>query len=366
MSKDFYEILGVTKGASKDEIKKAYRKLAHQHHPDKNKGEDAKFKEINEAYQTLSDDKKRSEYDTYGRTFSGGGGPTNGQGNPFGGFDFSGFDFSGFQGQQQGGVEFDMGDIFGDLFGSGGRRSTKQKVGRNIFIDIEIDFKESVFGTERKVILNRTSNCEFCKGDGAEPGTEIKTCEKCNGEGRLHEVKKTFLGNVSTIKECDKCEGRGKIAQKKCHHCKGQGITSKNEELAIKIPSGIEEGETLKMAREGEAIKNGIPGDLYVRIHVEKSSEFKREGFNLWTTLDVKISDVLLGTEKEVKTLDGLIKLKIPAGTDSGEILRVKEKGVPHPNRGRGDLMIKINVRTPKKISRETKELIDKLKKEGI
>lgn len=161
MSKDFYEILGVTKGASKDEIKKAYRALAHKHHPDKNKGEDTKFKEINEAYQTLSDDKKRSEYDTYGRTFNGGGGPTGGQGGPFGGFDFSGFDFSGFQGQQQqGGVEFDMGDIFGDLFGGGGRRSTRQKVGRNIFIDIEIDFKESIFGTERKVILSRTSNCE--------------------------------------------------------------------------------------------------------------------------------------------------------------------------------------------------------------
>jgi len=360
MSKDFYEILGVPKGASKDEIKKAYRKLAHQHHPDKNKGEDTKFKEINEAYQTLSDERKRSEYDTYGQTFSGGGAPGGGQGqNPFGGFDFSGF-------QGQGGVEFDMGDIFGDLFGGGDRRSARQKVGRNIFIDIEIDFKESIFGAERKVILSRTSNCEVCKGEGSEPGTEVKTCDTCKGSGKLHEVKRTFLGNVSTIKECERCDGRGKIPTKKCHKCKGEGIVSKNEELAIKIPSGIEEGETLKMTREGEAVKNGIPGDLYVRIHVEKSSEFKREGFNLWTSLDVKISDVLLGAEREVKTLDGLIKLPIPAGTVSGEVLRVKGKGVPHPNKSRGDLMIKINVRTPKKISKEIKNLIDKLKEEGI
>ncbi len=367
MSKDYYEVLGVTKNSSKEEIKKAYRTLAHKHHPDKNKGEDTKFKEINEAYQILSDDQKRSTYDTYGKTFEGGQGGA-GQGGPFGasGFDFSGFDFSGFQNQNQGGVEFDMGDIFGDLFGGGARRSTKQKVGRNIFIDIEIDFKEAVFGAERKVILNRNSVCQVCKGEGAEPGSEVKTCDKCRGSGQIHEVKKTFLGNVSTIRECDKCDGRGKIISKKCHNCKGQGIVSKNEELAIKIPSGIEDGETLRMSGEGEAIKNGQPGDLYARIHVGKNSNFQREGFNLWTNLDIKISDALLGAEKETQTLDGLIKIKIPAGTDSGEVLRVRGKGVPHPSKTRGDLLIKINVRTPKKFSRDAKQLIEKLKEEGI
>lgn len=367
MSKDYYDILGVTKNAGKEEIKKAYRTLAHKHHPDKTKGEDTKFKEINEAYQVLSDDKKRAEYDTYGRTFEGGAGPGAGQGGPFGagGFDFSGFDFSGFGGQQ-GGAEFDMGDIFGDLFGGGRRQSAKQKTGRNIFIDIEIDLKEAVFGAQRRVILNRTSVCDVCQGEGAEPGSEIHTCDKCKGSGQVHEVKKTFLGNVSTIRDCDKCEGRGKIASKKCHHCKGQGIVSKNEELVIKIPSGIEDGETLRMAGEGEAIKNGKPGDLYARIHVGKNQNFQRDGFNLWTSVDIKITDALLGADKEVQTLDGLIKLKIPAGTDSGEVLRVKGKGVPHPQKGRGDLMIKINVRTPKKITKEAKQLIDKLKDEGI
>lgn len=368
MSKDYYEVLGITKNASKEEIKKAYRTLAHKHHPDKTKGEDTKFKEVNEAYQVLSDEKKRAEYDTYGRTFESEAGP--GQGGPFGGFDFSGFSAQGgpasgwdFSGQAQ---DFDLGDIFSDLFGGGRGRSTRQKAGRNIFIDIEIDLKEAVFGTERRVILNRTSNCEVCKGEGAEPGTEVKTCETCKGSGQVHEVKKTFLGNVSTIRDCDKCEGRGKIFSKKCHHCKGQGIVSKNEELVIKIPSGIEDGETLKMDGEGEAIKNGRPGDLYARIHVGKNPNFQRDGFNLWTNLDIKVTDALLGAEKDVQTLDGLIKLKIPAGTDSGEVLRVKGKGVPHPQRGRGDLMIKINVRTPKKISKTVKQLIDQLKDEGI
>ncbi len=356
MTKSYYEILVVTKNASKEEIKKAYRKLAHKHHPDKSGGTDARFKEINEAYSVLSDEKKRAEYDAYGRIF-GDSGAGAGQG-------FDGWDFSGFGGGGQG-VEFDFGDIFEGVFGGGdgGRRA---KRGRDISIDLEISFDESVFGTERKVLLSKISVCGKCSGSGAEPGTDSKKCSYCEGSGRVRETKRSFFGAFTSLRECDKCAGKGSIPSKKCSQCAGSGVVSKKEEITISIPSGIEDGEMIKLSGMGEAVANGAAGDLYAKIHVLQHPVFRKEGSGIFMDLDIKISDALLGAEKEIRTLDGDIKLKIPAGIDSGEILRVRGKGMPQGQGRRGDLMIRILVRTPKKVSRSARELIEELKEQGL
>ncbi|MEW5908074.1 MAG: molecular chaperone DnaJ [Patescibacteria group bacterium] len=359
--RDYYEILGIPKNASKEEIKKAYYKLAHKHHPDKTKGDDKKFKEINEAYQVLGDDKKRAEYDAYGRVFGEGG-----AGFDFGGFagkapgwDFSSFDF----GEPTSG--WDLNDIFENFFSSSAHRK-RQKRGRDISIDLEIPFEDSIFGTERRVIISKISLCDECKGTGAELGTKFYECSFCKGTGRVHETRKSFFGVFSTVKECDKCFGKGTVPSKKCSHCKGNGVMPKKEEIVIKIPVGVYDGEMVKITAMGEAITGGIPGDLYVKIHVKPHPVFKREKNNLVMDLNIKISDAILGSQKEIKTLDGIIKIKIPQGIDSGEILRIKGKGVPQPNGSRGDLMIKILVRTPKKVSSSVKKLVEDLQKEGI
>lgn len=350
MSKDYYEILGVSKNANKEDIKKAYYKLAHKYHPDKSKSDDKKFKEINEAYQILSNDKKRAEYDAYGRIFEGAGGP--------GGFGFGDFDFSANMG------DFDLNDIFENFFGSSAGRVRKKR-GRDISIDLEISFEESIFGTERRVVLSKISLCLRCKGGGAEPGSESKTCDMCHGSGRVHESRKSFFGSFTALKECEKCLGRGTVPSKKCRECKGSGILPNKEEITIKIPQGIYDGGMIKLSGMGEAVSGGVPGDLYAKIHVRPHPIFKREANNLFMDLDIKLSDAILGEEKSINTLDGKIKLKIPAGIDSGEILRVKGKGIPH-GRERGDLMIRVKVRTPKKISSRTKKIIEDLKKEGL
>lgn len=356
MTKNYYDILGVAKGASQDEIKKAFRKLAHKHHPDKAGGSDDKFKEINEAYSVLSNSKKRAEYDTYGRVFSSEGGPT-----PGGGFNSS--DFGGFGGQGAG-VEFDLGDIFEGVFG--GRQGPRTKRGRDISIDMEVSFEESVFGAERKVLLSKVSVCDICSGSGAAPGSESKNCSYCQGKGKVHETRKSLFGSFTSLRECDKCFGKGVIPSQKCSACAGGGVAPKKEEITINIPSGIENGEMIKLPGMGEAVSGGVNGDLYVKIHVLPHALFRRVGTSILMDLDIKISDALLGAEKEIKTIDGVIKLKIPAGVDSGEVLRVRGKGMPQAYGKRGDLMIKVWVRTPKKVSRSAKKLIEELKQEGI
>jgi molecular chaperone DnaJ len=359
MAKDYYETLGVDKKASKDEIKKAFRKLAHKYHPDKNGGDGAKFKEISEAYSVLSDDKKRSEYDTYGKTFSGGPG---GGAQGFGGFE--GFDFSDFAKAGQGGnFEFDLGDIFGEFFG-GGRR-TKTPRGKDIAVDAELTFSESIFGIERNIILNKTSACKKCKGSGAESGSGMKKCEKCNGKGQIQETQRSFMGLFSSVKTCPDCHGKGEVPKTKCSECKGEGVTYGQENITVKIPAGIEDGETLRVSGRGESVSGGTAGDLYIKIHVEKHKVFKKEGVNLIMNLGVKLSDALLGTDISIETLDGKIDVKIPAGISHGEILRVKNKGVPI-NGGRGDLHIHTIVKTPQKLSKKAKDLIEKLKEEGV
>ncbi len=365
MSKDYYNILGVNKSASKDEIKKAFYKLAHKYHPDKKEGDEKKFKEVNEAYQVLSDESKRSKYDQFGSGFEnmGGGGFQGGAG-------FEGFDFSNFSGGfQNGNADFDFGnlnDIFSDFFagGMGGGRPQARR-GRDISTEIQISFADSVFGTTRKVLLTKTSNCDTCHGSGAKAGTKMETCKNCNGQGKIHEAKRSFLGVISTTKICEKCMGAGEVPKEVCEKCKGAGVMRKEEEITINIPAGIRDGEMIRMTGMGEAVSKGSTGDLYIKINVAPHAVFKREGNDLVMNFNLKLSDALLGAEYPIETLDGKINVKIPEGVSINEILRVKGKGVPSKGK-RGDLLIKLHIKLPNKLSRKERELVEQLKKEGI
>lgn len=363
MAKDYYQTLGVDKKASKEEIKKAFRTLAHKYHPDKKSGDDAKFKEINEAYSILSDEKKRQQYDMYGSSnFAGGAG----QGGFSGGQGFGDFDFSQFtQGGNGQGFEFDLGDIFGDVFG-GGKRRQQTKRGRDISIDIELSFEESIFGVERTILLNKTSVCDVCAGTGSEKGSEMIQCTTCNGKGSIREVKQSFFGQFETTKTCEVCHGTGKVPKIKCHNCGGRGVFKKESEIKVKIPAGIDNGEMIRLSGGGEAITGGQTGDLYIKIYVKKHAFFRREGQNLVTDLNIKLSQALLGGDYVLKTLDGDITLKIPEGIAFGEILRVKGRGVPSDKGHRGDILVKINIILPKKLSKNAKKNIEELKKEGL
>ena len=352
MAKDYYDILGVQKSASKDEIKKAFRKLAQKHHPDKG-GDEAVFKEASEAYSILSDDKKRAEYDTYGQTFAGAGGPGGGQG--FGGFDFSGF--------QQGGVEFDLGDIFGDMFGGGRSRGRR---GRDISIDQQIDFKDAVFGIERTVLLSKFSTCATCDGSGAKKGTDLVTCQQCNGSGKIHETRRSFLGTFATERVCEACHATGKVPKDRCKDCHGEGVRKQEEEITIMIPAGINDGEMIRLSGKGEAISGGSAGDLYVKVHVKPHSVLHKEGNDLIMSLNVKLTDALLGGSYSVDTLDGPLSVKIPAGISHGEILRVRDKGVPTDSGSRGDLLIRVHITLPSKLSKKAKKAVEELRAEGV
>lgn len=358
MAKDYYETLGVSKNASKDEIKKAFHKMAHKYHPDKNKGDDSKFKEVNQAYQTLSDDQKRAQYDRFGSDGPQGFNP--GQGGGFGGFDFTG----------QGGMEFDMGDlgdIFGDFFGGGmGRGGSKARRGRDISTEIDLSFEDSVFGVTRTVLLTKQSTCDICKGTGGKPGVKMDTCKTCNGQGQIREMKRSILGTFETRKMCDTCHGQGKIPSEKCTECRGHGVVNKQQEIEIKVPAGINAGEMLRMTGMGEAVQGGQSGDLYIKINIKAHSTFKRDGLNLTLDLPIKLTDALLGMTYNLKTLEGnVVEVKIPEGINHGDLLRVKGKGVPS-TRGRGDIILRIQIQMPKKVSKTSKELINKLKQEGI
>ncbi len=357
MQNDYYKTLGITKGANKNEIKKAFRALAHKYHPDKQTGDEAKFKEISEAYSVLSDDKKRAEYDSYGRVFSGGA-SQGAQEQGFGGFDFSGF------GQGQAGFDgVDLGDIFGDIFGG---RKNQAKRGRDISIDIELTFKEALFGVERRVLLTKTSVCETCKGTGAEKDSSVETCTECNGNGKVHENRSSVFGTFTTVKSCSKCYGTGKIPKVKCKICKGERVIRKEEEVVIRVPAGINNGEMIRLTGGGEAIAEGEAGDLYIKIHVHPDTKYHKEGSNLITTLSVKLTDALLGSTYSLHTLDDdTIEVKIPQGVSFGEIIRIKGRGVPARG-GRGDLLIKVAIDMPKKLSKKSKKIIDELHEEGI
>ncbi len=355
--KDYYDILGVSKTASEDEIKSAFRKLAQKYHPDKKGGDEAKFKEASEAYAVLSDKKRRAEYDTYGKTFAGGQ-----QGNPFQGFDFSNFQgFQGFGGQ--GGVEFDIGDIFGVFFGGAGMRQNR---GRDISIDIELSFHESIFGTERRVLISKMGVCDTCTGSGAQKGTGLTSCSACNGKGEIRESRNSLLGSFSSSRICPRCHGKGQMPEKPCEKCQGSGIAKRQEEIHIVVPAGVSDGEMIRMPSRGEVAAGGLAGDLYVKLHVKQDPAFTREGNNLIRTLQVKLTDALVGATYHVRGVEGDLPVDIPAGVVHGELVRIKGQGVPYGKSNRGDLLVRVDIQFPKKLSKEARDLIDKLRAEGL
>lgn len=368
MNKDYYKILGVEKNATEDEIKKAFRKQAHKHHPDKQGGDEAKFKEANEAYSVLGDKQKRAQYDQFGSAGPSGGFGGGQQGGGFGGFD--GFDFSGFGGQA-GGFEFDLGDIFGSVFGGGGKRggSRGPKRGSDIQVDVELTFKDSIFGIDREITLTKNAECSHCKGSRAEPGTDLNTCHTCNGKGQIIRQQRTILGTIENVAPCDECAGTGKIPKNKCKVCKGKGVELRKETMNVVIPPGIESGETLRVRGSGEAIAGGENGDLYIKVHVKRDLRFKKQGYDLFADLSITISDAVLGGEAKFEHLDETFTVKVPEGITHGEILRMKGKGVPHGRTGasakstvRGDLMLRINIDIPKKLNKEQKKLFEQLR----
>lgn len=356
--KDYYQILGVEKGASEEDIKKAFRTLAHKYHPDKKGGDEAKFKEVSEAYAVLSDSKKRAQYDQYGAYTAGG------QSGGFGGFDFADFarNFQGAEGFGGQGVEFDLGDIFGDFFG-GGRRSRR---GRDISMDIEILFRDAVFGTERRVLVTKTALCDLCSGSGAKKGSGTTACASCNGKGQVRESRNTFFGTFATTRTCPTCKGRGQVPKEACPECRGEGALRKQEEVHVVIPAGVEDGEMIRMPGRGEALPGAQAGDLYIKIHVKADKLFTRDGNNLVTALTVKLTNALLGAEYRLQTLDGETTLTIPQGVSQGEFLRIRGRGVPYGRSSRGDLLVRIDIEFPKKLSRAAKEAVEKLRAEGI
>lgn len=358
--KEYYSVLGVERNASKDEIKRAFHKLARKYHPDnKATGDEKKFKSVNEAYQTLSDDRRRAEYDTYGHVFSGG---SSGASSPFG--DFGGFGFHA-SGERDGFEDFNVGDIFNEFFGGGMRQEGRR--GRDISLDLEITFEESIFGTERNVLIGKTGMCDSCGGTGAEKKSGFDKCSTCNGKGRVHETRRTLLGTISTMRDCGTCHSSGKVPKVRCKECRGLGVVKKQEEVMIKIPAGIRDGEVIRLNGVGEAIPGGATGDLYARVHVGKHPVFRRDGANLFMNLDIKLSDALLGGEYLIQTLErSPLKIKIPVGVSFNEILRVRGRGVPIDGSRRGDLLVKINIKLPANLSRTAKQLVEKLRKEGM
>lgn len=361
MGKDYYNILGVDKGASQEEIKKAFRKKAHEYHPDKANGDEAKFKEINEAYQVLGNEQKRKQYDQFGSAFQ------NGQagGGGFGGFE-------GFSGFSNGADGFninmdDLGDIFGgmgDIFGFGGGRSgRRQSRGADIQTILTIDFMEAVFGAEKEIKLKKAVVCDKCKGNGAEPGSKIETCKTCGGAGHVTKVQRTILGNMQVQTTCSDCQGEGKTYDKKCSKCGGSGIAQEIVNLKVKIPAGINNGETIRLSGQGEAGQKGASaGDLYIKIRVNSDKNFRREGYDIHTTKEVSFTQAALGDKIEVETVEGVVKLKIPEGTQSGTVFKLKGKGVEKlQGRGKGDHFIEIKIRTPKNLSRKQKDLLKEL-----
>lgn len=363
MAKDYYKILGVEKNASPEEIKKAFRKLAHQHHPDKKGGDEAKFKEINEAFQVLGNEEKRKQYDQFGADFEQQGG--------FGG----GAGWEDFmraargQGGFQNGAQFDFGggfgDIFSDFFGGGGSHST-QKRGNDIQIDVELTFREAVFGIEKEINLTKRNACAVCSGSGAEPGSGHKKCATCGGQGQMRRTQQTILGAMQTVVTCHDCHGAGNVAEKKCQHCNGAAVERSSSHYNVRIPAGIDDGGTIRLSGKGEhAGAGGVAGDLYVRVRVRPDKIFRREGYDIFTEAHISFPQATLGDTVEIVTIDGDKKLAIPEGTQSQQQFRLRGLGVPELNGNRrGDHYVTVVVDVPKKLSRAAKKLIEELKGE--
>lgn len=362
MSKrDYYEVLGVAKTASAEEIKKAYRKLAVKYHPDKEGGDEAKFKEIGEAYEVLKDDTKRQRYDQFGHAGVGGGPAGHAGGaNPFQGF-------GGFDGQN---IHFDfgdgnLGDLFGQFFGGGGTRQ-REKRGRDIETSVTIDFTEAIFGTDKTFSLTLDETCSHCHGTTVEPGFSMKTCPDCKGAGQQTRTMNTVFGQIQQAVVCPTCGGTGKVPEKPCTVCRGKGTIRGEEKVSVKIPAGIKDQATIRLRERGEAITGGPRGDLYVHVRVKAHRHFTRNGDTILSREHISMIDAALGTEIEVATVDGAVRMKVPAGTQSGTDFKLSGHGVPHMNnKSRGAHIVTIIVETPTKLSKKQKELLEQFDKSG-
>ncbi|MFZ2275856.1 MAG: molecular chaperone DnaJ [Candidatus Nanogingivalis sp.] len=355
MSKaDYYEILGVKKDASADEIKKAFRRKAVELHPDKG-GDEKAFKEVNEAYEVLKDKEKRQRYDQFGH--AGVGGNSGGYGgNPFEGF-------GGFGSAQN--INFDFGGGFGDIFdgifggGFGGSRASKTRRGRDVEVEVDLSFKEAIFGTETEIVINLDDECDHCHGNGAEPGHGLKKCPDCGGSGQQTRVTQTLFGPIQQSTTCQTCDGKGEVPEKNCSVCGGAGVARQKQEIKLKIPAGIDDGAVIRLSGRGEAVKGGEKGDLFVNIRVRADKKFTREGDLILSEEKISMIDAALGTEIEVETVDGPLTMKIPAGTQSHTDFKLSGHGVPHlKSDRRGAHIITVIVETPTRLSKKQKELL--------
>lgn len=357
--KDYYELLGVSRDASQDDIKKAYRKLAHKYHPDKG-GDEKKFKEISEAYQSLSNKEKRDQYDRF-----------DSRSDQPSGFDprQGGFDFTQGFGEQE--MEFDFGDIMEQMFGFGGRRQKSKDIkrGRDIEVELNLELRDVLIGKEREITLDKMVSCSRCKGTGGEPGSKIKECFSCRGVGQVQQIKRTPFGSFTSVTTCPECQGEGNKPEKLCNVCKGEGRINKRETIKIFIPAGVDTNQILKVEGKGEAGKRGgKPGDLYLRVHIKSNPHFKRQGDDLYTRANISFAQAALGDEIEISTLEGTsFLLKIPNGTESGKVLRISGKGIQKfSGYGKGNMYVELIVKIPSKLTRNQRELLEKLKEEGI
>ena len=366
-SKDYYKILGVSKDATDDELKKAFRKLAKENHPDAQHDEaskkqaEIKFKEINEAYSVLSDKTKRAQYDRFGSNFeqAGFGGQGGYYSNGFGGFDFSGF------GNGMG-VDIDLDDILGSVFGGGfggGFNSSKKQgptKGADLRYNMNISFEEAAFGTTKQINITRNEKCSTCSGSGAKPGTNPVTCDKCGGKGKIQTTQNTIMGTFSTVKTCDKCGGTGKVIPTPCETCSGKGTIRKTRKIDIKIPAGIDNGQAISLRGEGDAGKKGGPaGDLFVVVNVLSHPIFKRKGYDIYAEVKVPYTKLVLGGTIKVPTLEEDSEINIPEGTQVGSTFKLKDKGIPNIHgKGRGNIEYTINVDIPKRLNDKQREIL--------
>lgn len=348
--RDYYEVLGVDKSASADEIKKAFRKEAIKHHPDRG-GDEAKFKDLNEAYEVLKDSSKKQRYDQFGHAGVGG----NGGGDPFGGY----------SGQSQ---NFDFGDIgLGDIFssffggqaGGSGGRGQRQSRGRDVESRVDISFEQAVFGTEVDLSMSLDDTCEHCKGSTVEPGHDLKTCDMCKGAGQVTQVTRTIFGNIQQASVCPTCHGTGKVPERVCTVCHGKGTQPKKQVIQLKIPAGVDDGATIRLREHGEAVTNGPKGDLYVNIRVKPHKYFTREGDLILSEAHIPMVEAALGSEINVDTVDGPVRMKVPAGTQSGADFKLSGHGVTHlKGTSRGAHIVTLIVDTPSKLSKKQQELL--------
>lgn len=346
--RDYYEVLGVSRNADEAELKKAYRKLAKQYHPDMNpdnKEAEAKFKEINEAYAVLSDPQKRQQYDRFGHSGL--------NGNGFEGFSgFGGFDF-GFE---------DIFDTFfgGSPFGRSTRRRSGPQRGADLKYSLEISFNEAAFGTTKEINISRMQLCQVCNGSGAKPGTSPETCRHCNGAGQIRQVQNTPFGQMVNMRVCEVCRGEGTVISNPCDECHGNGRVRKTSRISINVPAGIDNGQTISLRGEGEpGMKGGPPGDLYVSIRVKPHPIFKRDGYNVICEIPITFTQAALGAELEIPTIEGTMKYNIPEGTQTGTVFRLKNKGIKHlRSNAKGDQLLKVSVEVPTKLSAKQKELL--------